>query len=147
MKYLVMLALRLFEAIPATLILLLARIVVGLVFYNSGLTKVDGLSIKPATFFLFATEFKLPFLSPTIAAYMATIAELTLPWLLWAGLGTRFAASALFGMTLVIQIFVYPGAYVVHGLWAISLLLIMRFGAGAVSLDHLIRRRHLGPVE
>lgn len=131
----------LMEKIPISLLLLFARIVVGLVFFYSGLTKVDGFALKPATFFLFEEEYKVPLLPPVIAAYCATAAELTLPWLLWFGLGARFAALALLGMTAVIQTFVYPGAYVTHGLWAVALLLIMRFGAGALSIDFMLRTR------
>lgn len=133
---------RIFEAIPYALIALLARVIIGLVFFKSGLTKIDGFAIKDATFFLFAEEYKVPLISPVLAAYMGTAAELTLPWLLWLGIGARFAALGLFGMTAVIQTFVYPSAYVTHGLWAIGLLLIMKYGAGALSVDHLIRMRH-----
>ena len=132
----------LFERIPYALIALLARFIIGLVFFKSGLTKVDGFALKDATFFLFAQEYKVPLLPPALAAYLSTAAELSLPWLLWLGLGARFAALGLFCMTAVIQTFVYPDAYITHGLWAIGLLLIMKFGAGAVSLDHLIRRMH-----
>lgn len=135
-------AIRAFEAIPYAFIALLARVIIGLVFFKSGLTKIDGFAIKDATFFLFAEEYKVPFVSPVLAAYMATAAELTLPWLLWLGIGARFAALGLFGMTAVIQTFVYPSAYVTHGLWAVGLLLIMKYGAGALSVDHLIRTRH-----
>ena len=39
------------------------------------------------------------------------------------------------------EIFVYPGAYVVHGTWAAILLMLMRFGPGAIALDRLIARR------
>lgn len=145
MQRLVTHAIRMLEAIPQALILLLARIIVGLVFYKSGLTKIDGFSVKPSTFFLFATEFKLPLIPPILAAYMATAMELMMPWLLWLGFAARFAAAALLGMTLVIQIFVYPGAYITHGLWAVSLLVIMKWGAGALSIDHQIARRH-GPT-
>ena len=129
------------ERIPLALILLLTRVAVGLVFYMSGLTKIEGFALKPATFFLFEEEYKVPLLSPVVAAYLATAAELTLPWFLWFGLGARFAALALLGMTTVIQVFVYPGAYVTHGLWAAALLLIIRFGAGALSIDRLIWSR------
>jgi putative oxidoreductase len=132
---------KLFERIPLSLLALLARVVVGLVFFNSGLTKIDGLSIKPETFFLFAEEYRVPLLPPTLAAYLATIAELTLPPLLWIGLAARFAATLLLIQTVVIQIFVYPEAYVTHGLWAVALLLIMKYGAGDLSVDYLIRSR------
>ncbi len=130
---------RMLERIPLALILLLARVAIGLTFYMSGLTKIDGLALKPATFFLFEEEYKVPFLPPVMAAYLATAAELTLPWFLWLGLGARLAALALLGMTAVIQTFVYPGAYATHGLWAVALLLIIRFGPGALSIDHVLR--------
>jgi len=131
-----------FERIPVSLIVLLARVIVGLVFFNSGLTKIDGFSIKPGTFFLFAEEYKVPLIPTALAAYMATTAELTMPLLLWSGFGARFAAAVLLGMTAVIQTFVYPDAYMTHGLWAVALLVIMKNGAGALSIDHLIRMRH-----
>ncbi|MBU2581672.1 MAG: DoxX family protein [Alphaproteobacteria bacterium] len=135
-----------FEAFPLSLILLLARVVIGLVFFNSGLTKIDGFAIKDSTFFLFSMEYQVPLIPPVMAAYMATFAELSMPFLLWSGLGARFAALALLGMTAVIQIFVYPEAYVTHGLWAIALLIIVRFGAGFFSLDQLIRSQHANEI-
>ncbi len=128
------------ETIPQSLISLLARVVIGLVFFKSGLTKIDGLHITDAAIFLFQEEYKLPLLSPWLAAHMAAAMELTMPLLLFVGLGARFAALALLGMTLVIQIFVYPEAYIMHGLWAVALLTLIRNGAGALSLDHLIGR-------
>ncbi len=131
---------RLYERIPADLIAVLARVVVGLVFWNSARTKVDGFTIKPSTYFLFKEEYKVPLIAPEIAAYMATLAEHICPILLWIGLATRFSATALLIMTLVIQTFVYPGAYVTHGLWAVALLYLMANGPGVLSLDHLIRR-------
>lgn len=139
MRTLVTKAIGLMEAVPYSLIALLARIIIGLVFFKSGLTKIDGFALKDATFYLFAEEYKVPLVPPVVAAYMATAAELTLPWLIWFGVGARFAALALLGMTAVIQTFVYPDAYMTHGLWAVALLMIVKFGAGALSIDHLIR--------
>ena len=75
-----------------------------------------------------------------VAAVLAMSAELTLPWLLFVGLGTRLAALALLGMTAVIQLFVYPNAYDTHGTWAVCFLYLMKFGAGRLSLDHLLSR-------
>lgn len=142
MKRLIVTFVGITEKIPLSLLLLFARIIVGLIFFQSGLTKIDGFSMKPSTFFLFADEYKVPLLPPVVAAYLAATTELTMPLLLWSGLGTRFAALALLGMTAVIQTFVYPDAYVTHGLWAIALLLILKHGAGALSLDYLLRIRH-----
>jgi putative oxidoreductase len=129
---------RLFEYISAWIVQLLARVVVGLVFFKSGLTKIDGFSIAPSTFVLFENEYQVPLIPPDIAAYMATAAELTMPLLLWVGLFSRLAATPLLIMTIVIEIFVYPLAYETHGLWATALLLIMIWGPGKVSLDYLL---------
>ena len=127
----------LFGRIPFDLIALLARICVGTVFLRSGLLKVKGWSAG-TTLALFETEYPLPVIPPEIAAYMATAAELSLPILLFAGFLTRFAALGLLIMTLVIQIFVYPNAFDTHGTWAVAFLLLMKYGAGRLSLDYLL---------
>lgn len=61
--------------------------------------------------------------------------------LLLVGLATRFAALALLGMTAVIQIFVYPDAYALHGTWAAGLLFLVAKGGGVVSVDAWIASR------
>lgn len=130
---------RLFEKIPYSLTALIGRIAIGLVFWNSGRTKVAGWNIFDVTdsaVFLFENEYRLPLIPPLVAAHAAALAEHILPVLIWAGLGTRLAALALLVMTAVIQIFVYPGAYVQHGLWAAVLLLLMSQGSGKLSADH-----------
>jgi putative oxidoreductase len=128
------------EQVPQSSISLLARVIIGLVFFKSGLTKIEGFHITDAAIFLFQEEYKLPLLSPSLAAHIAAIMELSMPLFLFAGLATRFAALALLGMTLVIELFVYPEAYVMHGLWAVALLTLIKYGAGAISLDHMIGR-------
>jgi len=62
--------------------------------------------------------------------------------LLLLGLATRFSALALLGMTVVIQILVYPGAYATHGVWATVLLFLIAKGPGRLSIDHWIKRRY-----
>ncbi len=131
---------RLFNCIPQSAISLLTRVIIGLVFFRSGLTKLDGFGLSDSAIFLFQEEYKLPLLNPWPAAHLAAFAELTMPLLLFAGLAARFAAAALLGMTLVIEVFVYPETYMLHGLWAVALLTIMAHGAGVVSIDHLIRK-------
>ncbi|XKE44719.1 DoxX family protein [Halomonas organivorans] len=126
------------DRVPFDLVALLMRVVLGSVFFLSALTKVEGFSISASTFFLFEHEYALPLLPPVLAAYLATIAEFSLSLLLWAGLATRLAATGLLVMTLVIQTFVYPDAWVTHGLWAASLLTLVLRGPGAVSLDRLL---------
>ncbi len=135
---------RLFESTPHWLLALLGRVSVALVFWNSGRTKVDGWNIfhvNDKTLFLFREEYKVPYLPSELAALMAQVAEHVLPALLIAGLASRFSALGLLAMTLVIQIFVYPGAYVTHGLWAAVLLMIIKYGPGQISLDHMLARR------
>jgi len=130
-------AFRLAERFPDSLIQLAARIAVGLVFFKSGLTKTANWD---STLDLFATEYRLPLLPTEMAAYMGTAMELVAPWLLFLGLGARFGAAALLGMTIVIEVFVYPLNYAEHLTWATLLLLILTRGAGVLSIDHLIRR-------
>ena len=132
---------RLAERLPAWTYTTLGRGIIALVFWRSGRTKVDGFSIKDSTFTLFEYEFNLPLIDPVVAAYLTTVAEHLLPVLLVLGLATRFAAAGLLTMTLVIEIFVYPDAYITHGLWAIALLAIIGKGAGPLSLDYLIAKR------
>ena len=134
---------RLFEKIPLDVVAIAARFAVGLVFFKSGLTKIDGFSIKPSTFFLFENEYSVPFMPPVMAAYVGTFSELVLPVLLWIGLGTRISATMLLGMTAVIQIFNYPNAYSIHALWAVSLLYLMAKGPGTFSIDHFLRKKYM----
>lgn len=128
------------DRLPFDLVALLARIVLGSVFFRSALTKVDGVTISQSTFFLFEHEYALPLISPVLAAWLATLAEFGLSLLLWAGLATRLATLGLLLMTLVIQTFVYPDAWVTHGLWATGLLALLLRGPGALSLDRLLSR-------
>ena len=76
---------------------------------------------------------------PVHAAYAATVAEHLFPILLVLGLFTRFSAAALLGMTLVIQIFVYPDAWPTHLSWLGLMLPLIAMGGGKLSLDRLVR--------
>lgn len=127
-----------------SLALLFSRIVLAGIFWRSGRTKVvEGSLFTPSdtTFFLFEEEYAGVPLPPELAAWLATGAEHLFPILLVLGLATRLSALALAGMTLVIQIFVYPEAWwAAHALWvAIALQLILR-GPGSLSLDRLLWR-------
>ena len=118
------------------------RLAIFFIFFNSARTKVDGfLTLKTSTFFLFEHEYALPIIPFKWAAYMATYAEHVFAVLVLIGLATRFSALALLVMTAVIQIFVYPGAYVVHLTWAAMLLYLIARGAGLLSLDEIAARK------
>jgi putative oxidoreductase len=146
----------LFARIPEDAIKLLARVSLAVTFWTSGQTKIEGLVLDPigwnvelgppriseSAIELFHSEYALPLIDPTLATYLAAIAEHVLPVLLVLGLATRLSAFSLLVMTLVIQCFVYPSAYPTHGLWAALLLYLMARGAGSLSLDHLIARRY-----
>ena len=118
---------------------LVARLAIAAVFFYSGRTKVSGfLTIKPSTFNLFETEYALPLLSPQLAAHLATYAEHLFPLLLVIGLLTRLSALALLGMTLVIQLFVYPDAWPTHLTWIGLMVLVIGRGAGQWSADRML---------
>lgn len=148
-------AISLCERIPHSLIALVARFSIAAVFWKSGQTKVEGLKIDivdgtfnpgwprlaDSAIDLFREEYKVPLIPPELAAPLAAAAEHMFPLLLLVGLATRLSALGLLVMTAVIQIFVYPGAYPTHGVWAAVLLYLVARGPGAVSLDHWIARR------
>jgi putative oxidoreductase len=141
--------------IPESAIALLGRFSVAAVFWKSGQTKIEGLAIdlvsgsfefglprlSPSAVDLFRDEYRLPVLPPELAAQLAAFGEHVLPLLLLLGLGTRFAALGLLGMTAVIQMLVYPSAYATHGAWAAVLLWLMVRGPGLVSVDHVLAKR------
>lgn len=145
----------LFERIPHSLVALLARFSIAAVFWSSGQTKIEGLAINivdgefelgwprlsDSALTLFQYEYQLPVIPPEIAAPMAATAEHIFPILILFGLATRFSALALLVMTLVIQVFVYPGAYATHGTWAAVLLFLMMRGPGLLSIDHWLASR------
>ncbi len=127
--------------LPDDLLLLIARFGAAAIFFLSGRTKVEGLlTITDSTYQLFEYEYALPLIPPDIAAHIATYSEHLFSILLIIGLATRPAAIALLGMTLTIQIFVYPDAWSTHLSWAGLLLPLIAKGGGAVSLDGFISR-------
>jgi putative oxidoreductase len=127
--------------VPDDLLALACRLGIAATFFLSGRTKVTGLlSVTDGAVELFRSEYKLPLVPPEIAAHAAAYAEHLFPLLLVLGLFTRFSALALLGMTLVIEVFVYPDAWPTHLTWAAALLYLVGRGAGRLSLD---RRLHL----
>lgn len=130
---------RLAAVLPEAFLLLVARLGAAAIFFLSGRTKVEGvIDITPSTYELFRTEYALPLVPPEIAAHAATYSEHLFPILLILGLFTRPAAAALLGMTLTIQIFVYPDAWSTHLSWAAILLPLIARGGGRLSLDKVL---------
>jgi len=124
------------RVLPDALLLLVARFGIAAVFFQSGRTKVTGvLNITDSAYYLFETDYRLPFVPPHVAAHLATYSEHLFPILLVLGLGTRFAALGLLGMTTVIEVFVYPDAWPTHLSWAGLLLPLIARGGGAIALD------------
>lgn len=142
--------------LPHSLVAFLARFSIAAVFWKSGQTKIQGLEIdivnrkfelgwprlSDSVVALFRDEYHLPLIAPEIAASMAALAEHFFPLLILLGLASRLSALALLGMTLTIQLLVYPDAYATHGTWAAVLLYLMVHGPGKLSLDHWIARRY-----
>ncbi|MFZ3081576.1 DoxX family protein [Rhodoferax ferrireducens] len=144
------------QRIPNTLLAFVARFSIAAVFWKSGETKIQGFAVdivnreftlgwprlSDSVVDLFRDEYHLPLVPPEIAATLAATAEHLFPVLILLGLATRLSALALLGMTMTIQLFVYPDAYPTHGTWAAVLLYLMVHGPGKLSLDHWIARRY-----
>ena len=89
---------------PTDLAQLAARVFVGVVFWQSARTKVDGFAIADSTWYLFRHEYALPLIPPDWAAVMATLGEHAFSVLLILGLFSRFAAGGMLAMTLALPI-------------------------------------------
>ncbi|WP_426357379.1 DoxX family protein [Pseudocolwellia sp. HL-MZ19] len=148
------------------LALLFMRCMVAKVFLDSGLSKWDGfLQFNVDKYDLFKYEFFCPdpiregalllcdpqtldyvdgSLTVSIIELLAVVAgvvEVLLPILLIIGLFSRFAALGLIGMTLFIQLAVFPTLD--HWInpaswWAASLLIIFARGPGFLSVDKFL---------
>lgn len=131
---------RLAAVFSPSVLLAVQRFGVAAVFFQSGRTKVEGIfTIPDTTIELFRSEYALPLLPPELAAYMAAGAEHLFSILLVLGLFTRLSAAGLLGMTMVIQVFVYPDAWPTHLSWAGLMLPLIALGGGKLSLDHLLK--------
>jgi putative oxidoreductase len=137
-------AIALLDKIPQSLISLAARIFPAAVFWRSGQTKIEGFQVTENAVALFKDEYALPLIDPALAAKIAAFSEHFFPFLLVIGLASRLAALALLTMTAVIEIFVYPDAWPIHGVWATCFLVVIARGPGVFSLDHLLMRRRSG---
>ena len=114
---------------------LAARAYLAQVFFLSGLTKLRDWD---TTLLLFTEEYRVPLLSPGVAAVMGTSGELVLPVLLLVGLAGRFAALGLSVVNAVAVISlaeIAPAALQQHITWGVLLAALALYGVGRWSLD------------
>lgn len=111
------------------------RVWLANVFFRSGLVSISDWQNNID---LFKNEFKVPILSPEIAAYLSTAVELICPVLLVLGLGTRLAALAVAFTALVIE-FTYMH-HLDHILWFFASSIIVLKGPEKLSLDYLFSK-------
>jgi putative oxidoreductase len=129
-----------------SLLLLGTRLWVSAAFLASGWLK---LTTWETTRFLFEEEYRVPLLSPAVAAVVGTFGELFFPALLVLGLFARAGAIGLFAvnaMALVSYWHVlggddYAAARGQHYLWGFMTLVVALCGAGGLSLDAWLERR------
>src|SRR5271163_3720078 len=124
---------------------LVLRLALAVPFWKSGILKWDGfLRLNDTAITLFTDEFKLhlpggpyDFPAPAVMAFLSGCGEIGFPVLLVLGLGTRFAATGLLFMTLIVELTV-PDGWPVHITWAAMALAIMARGPGRLSMDEFI---------
>lgn len=117
------------------LLFLIVRVWVARIFWDSGLSKIQSWS---TTLLLFHNEYKVPYISSELAAYLTTATELICPILLVIGFASRLATLPMLIVTAVIQ-----STYLCsneHLYWAMLLGLILCYGPGQLSVDYLIRK-------
>ena len=116
---------------------LAARVYLAQVFFLSGLTKVRDWE---TTLLLFTEEYKVPLLSPQLAAISGTAGELVLPVLLLLGLAGRFSALGLSVVNVVAVVSLAesaPAALQQHITWGVLLAALAIYGVGKWSVDCL----------
>lgn len=117
------------------------RLWVAWVFFRSGLTKIKSWD---STVYLFEYEYAVPLLSPEIAAYLGTAAELALPVLVAFGIAGRFSAIGLFVFNIV-AVLSYPDLNAAgvrdHQVWGLMLLVPLLHGPGKLSVDYLLCKK------
>lgn len=114
---------------------LVARAYIAQVFFLSGLTKLRDWD---TTLLLFTEEYKVPLLSPDVAAILGTTGELVLPMLLLFGLAGRFAALGLGVVNAVAMLSladIAPAALQQHITWGVLLAALALYGVGRWSVD------------
>lgn len=146
-------------AVPYALVGLGARLVMARVFFLDGQTRALGpqmsvelygfdlsiivpLQVKTHVFGSYTALSSLLSVSPLIVANTIAAVQFVLPVLLVVGLATRFSALLLLGLTVLLNLYVMPHMlWSAHVYWAALLLVLVSQGAGAISLDQILRVR------
>jgi putative oxidoreductase len=144
--------------IPYAVVALALRLVIARAFLLDGQFRIEGvrvpiaisdfsfalllpLDIKAETFATFADLYTaLPVPTPLIAA-VVSLGEFILPMMLILGFGTRFAALGLLAFTALIYYAQPAELWTNYVYWAAILMVLIARGAGAISLDQLLRYR------
>lgn len=139
---------RLLARLPECLIILSIRLLVFRIFWFSVQEKINGWTIAGQHFAFwnvnnqtlldFEFVYKIPFLSPTLAAHLSTWSQFFLALMILLGFMTRLASLGLLLLTLVIAYCVNPsGWWETYVYWSVCLLVLMASGGSKLSLDHL----------
>jgi putative oxidoreductase len=129
-----------------SLFLLALRLYVSWQFLKSGWLKLQDWE---TTRLLFEEEYKVPLVSPDVAAALGTAGEIVFPALLIAGLLSRYAALGLSAVNVVAVVAYahvltsegFEAALAQHYLWGLMLLTLLLFGPGRLSVDAVLARR------
>ncbi|OOE34830.1 hypothetical protein BZG04_10545 [Salinivibrio kushneri] len=126
------------------LLLLVGRVYVAWIFFQSGLIKYQNWD---STLYLFEFEYQVPLLPWQLAAYLGTAAELVLPVFVALGLLARPMTLALFVFNIV-AVASYPllweRGYDDHIMWGVILLVVSVWGPGWFNLDNWLARKQSG---
>ncbi|QIR07194.1 DoxX family protein [Salinivibrio costicola] len=126
------------------LLLLVGRVYVAWIFFQSGLIKYQNWD---STLYLFEYEYQVPLLPWQLAAYLGTAAELILPVFVALGLLARPMTLALFVFNIV-AVASYPllweRGYDDHIMWGVILLVVSVWGPGWLNLDNWLARKQSG---
>ncbi len=129
----------------ATPLALLTRLYVGWVFLKSGWLKISDWD---STLFLFREEYRVPLLSPDLAAVAGTTGELVFGTLVILGLCGRLSALGLQAVNVLAVVSYahvllkegFEAAVAQHHLWGFMLLVLMVYGPGAWSVDGWVKK-------
>ncbi|MBM0107528.1 DoxX family protein [Steroidobacter sp. S1-65] len=128
---------------------LASRVYVSWVFLKSGYLK---LSDWDSTLALFEYEYRVPLLTPQLAAIAGTAGELVFPTLLILGLFGRISALGLQAVNVLAVVSYahvlyqegFAAAVGQHYLWGFILLVLTFYGPGVWSLDHWLNHKRRG---